>query len=58
MKLISKISIIALLLLTPFFFSCEKEEHNDDDHNNMELCEICNSYCCEQASTPDCCCNF
>ena len=58
MKLISKISIISLLLLTPLFFACEKETDDNNDHNKIETCEICNSYCCDQVGTPDCCCNF
>ena len=55
MKLISKINIITIILLTPFLYSCEKET---DNNSKIETCEICNSYCCDQVGTPDCCCNF
>ncbi len=46
-----------LLLFIPlaFLFSCEK----DDDHNHESekvVCEMCNSHCCDQVGTENCCC--
>jgi len=47
-----KIFFCSLLFFSPFFFSCEKEEGDNND-----VCEICDSYCCGQLGTEDCCCS-
>ena len=35
-----------------YFVSCETE-----DGDAGEVCEICDSHCCEQVGTEDCCCS-
>ena len=47
--------IVSLLFITTFFSSCKKDE--DPNHDAMqEVCEMCNSHCCEQVGTENCCC--
>ncbi len=46
---------ISVIFFISFFFSCEKNE--DDNHESkQDLCEMCNSDCCEQIGTVNCCC--
>ena len=47
--------ILILIIPLAFLFSCEK----DDDHNHEPekvVCEMCNSQCCDQVGTENCCC--
>ena len=47
---------ISVIFFISFFFSCEKNE--DDNHESkQDLCEMCNSDCCEQIGTVNCCCS-
>jgi len=48
-------SIICLLFITGVFFSCEKDANHNHD-STQEVCEMCNSHCCEQLGTENCCC--
>jgi len=52
MHIIKKIFFFGFLVTCPFLFSCETE-----DGDAGEVCEICDSHCCEQVGTEDCCCS-
>tara|TARA_B100001250_G_C19104301_1_gene488244 strand:+ start:79 stop:234 length:156 start_codon:yes stop_codon:yes gene_type:complete len=47
-----KILLFTFLCSAPFFFSCETE-----DEENGELCEMCDTHCCDQLGTENCCCS-
>ena len=47
-----KIILYFLICVSPILFSCE-----EDEEINIDLCEICESDCCDKVGTEDCCCS-
>ena len=50
-----KYIFLFFMLVGSVLISCEKDD--DHKHNSGEdVCEICNSDCCDQVGTENCCC--